>query len=84
MDNMKYKILANLKGNSSMKLLYGYILDNGIDEITVSYRKLGKEIGMKKGTVGCNMRKLRDVGAIKIQSRYSDDGARLSNKYIVN
>lgn len=81
--NMKYVVLSNMKANSSMKLLYCYMLDLDKNEITASYRKIGKEIGMKRNTVGLNLRKLRDTGMIKIQSRYSEDGARLSNKFIL-
>lgn len=83
MNKMKYKVLANLKGNSSMKLLYGYLLDNTDAEIVISYRRLGKEVGMKKSTVGTNMRKLKSAGILKIQSQFSEDGARLANKYIM-
>lgn len=83
-EKMKYRVLANIKGNSSMKLLYGYLLDCGEAEINISHRQLGKEVGMKKSTVGVNLRKLRDIGAVKIKSRYADDGARLSNKYIID
>ena len=70
-------------GNSSMKLLYGYILDTGEQEFTVSYRKLGKAVGMKRNTVGRNMRKLHNAGILRIQSRFSEDGARVSNKFIL-
>lgn len=78
---IKYKVLSNIFGNSSMKLLYGYILDTGEQEFAISYRKLGKAIGMKQNTVGRNMRKLRDAGILEIQSRFSEDGARISNKF---
>lgn len=81
---MKYKVLSKIGGNSSMKLLYGYMLDLGVKEFMSSYRKIGKEIGLTKGAVGRNMRKLRDNGVIKIESRYSEDGARLSNKFILH
>ena len=81
--NMKYMVLSNMKANSSMKLLYCYMLDLDKDEIIASYSKIGREIRMKRNTVGRNLRKLRDAGMIKIQSRYSEDGARLSNKFIL-
>lgn len=81
--NMKYKILSGIKGNSSMKLIYGYLLDTGNRELSLSYRKIGKSIGMTRNTVGRNMRKLRDIGVIKMQSRFSEDGARMSNKFIL-
>ena len=73
MKNMaKYRLCGQLDATVSGKLLYLILLDICDDEnaAVIPQRRISEAIGLSKGTVSRNLRKLRD-------------GGRAANKYIV-
>jgi len=81
----KYKICGEINTTITGKLLYLVLDDlaNRDGEITIAQRKISDALQISKGTVGRNLRRLRDSGFISIRSQFSSDGGRLANKYIV-
>ena len=51
--------------------------------VQISQNKLGKVLGLHKTTVCKNLWQLEKSGYIYIRSRYTEDGGRLSNAYVV-
>ena len=81
----KFKPCGEVKTTVSGKLLY-LVLDelaNKNGEITISQRKISEALHISKGTVGKNLRRLRDGGYIDVYPQYHNDGGRAANKYIV-
>jgi DNA-binding MarR family transcriptional regulator len=82
-DLNRYRLLAGAALPSSAKILYSYLLDlaggrNGT--VWLSSRRLAAEVGLSISTVRRNLHRLEQCGFISLISRYSADGARLTNK----
>ncbi len=85
MNNLvRYKLCAGLKVPPAAKLLYCYILDISKDNysLTISVKNLSKGLGISRSAVSRNLHRLARMSMIGIVPRYTDDGGRLSNKYI--
>lgn len=81
----KYMLCGRLRMTSTAKLLYCYLTDT-IDrkrELAMSSKKIAAAIGISRTAVSRNMHLLRKNRLIEIVPRYTDDGGRLSNKYIL-
>jgi hypothetical protein len=86
MNNMaKYQHLRTLDTTVSGRLLYLILMDitdtNGA--VIIPQRRISEAIGLTKGTVSRNLRKLRDSGYIGVIPQYHSDGGRAANKYII-
>ena len=86
MNNMaKYQHLRTLDTTVSGRLLYLVLMDitdnNGA--VVIPQRRISDAIGLAKGTVSRNLRRLRDDGYISVVPQYHDDGGRAANKYII-
>lgn len=82
----KYRLAGELETTVSGKLLYLLLLDivDGNGKITISQRRISETLGISKGTVSRNFRKLRNRGYIDVIPQFhDDDGGRAANKYIV-
>lgn len=53
------------------------------DAIIVPQRRIAEAIGMSKGTVSRNLRRLERAGIIEIRAIYNIYGGRMPNKYIL-
>jgi predicted transcriptional regulator len=85
MNNLtRYKLCAGLKVPPAAKLLYCYILDISNDNysLVISIKNLSKGVGLSRSAVSRNLHRLKRIGMIGIVPQYTDDGGRLSNKYI--
>jgi DNA-binding MarR family transcriptional regulator len=85
MNNLtRYKLCAGLHVPPVAKLLYCYLLDISDNHysVVVSVKNLARGLGLSRSAVSRNLHRLRQMDMIGIVSRYSDDGGRLSNKYI--
>lgn len=81
----KYQLAGELETTVSGKLLYLLLLDT-VDEdgkIIIPQKRIGKALGISKGTVSRNLRRLHRRGFIDIVPRFHDDGGRAASKYIV-
>jgi DNA-binding MarR family transcriptional regulator len=81
----KFKLVGELDATISGKLIFLLLLDV-IDEnnkITISQRKVSEALGIHKGTVSKNLRKLYNDGYIEIIPTYNECGGRMPNEYIV-
>jgi DNA-binding Lrp family transcriptional regulator len=86
MNNLtKHRLAGELETTVSGKLLYLILLDitNAYNAVTVPQRRISEALGLSKGTVSRNLRKLRDGGYISVIATYHSDGGRAANKYIV-
>jgi DNA-binding MarR family transcriptional regulator len=86
MNNMtKYRLAGELETTASGKLLYLILLDiaDADNAVTVPQRRINEAIGLSKGTVSRNLRKLEGSGYISITPTYHSDGGRAANKYIL-
>jgi DNA-binding MarR family transcriptional regulator len=86
MNNMaKYQHLRTLDTTVSGRLLYLILIDitytNGA--VVIPQRRISDAIGLSKGTVSRNLRRLRDDGYISVVPQHHDDGGRAANKYII-
>ena len=86
MNNMtKFQHLRTLDTTISGRLLYLILMDitdtNGA--VVIPQRRISDAIGLAKGTVSRNLRKLREDGYIDVIPQYHDDGGRAANKYIL-
>jgi DNA-binding MarR family transcriptional regulator len=81
----KYSLAGELETTVSGKLLYLFLLDtvdaNG--KISISQRRVSESLGLSRGTVSRNLRRLYKRGYIDIQPQFHEDGGRAANKYIV-
>ena len=84
MNNLaRYKLCSGLKASSAAKLLYCYLTDISENHsVVVSVKILSKGTGLSRSAVRHNLHRLKRIGMIDIVPRYTDDGGRLSNKYI--
>lgn len=86
MNNMaKYRLAGGLNTTVSGKLLYLVLLDiiDTDNRTVVSQRRISEALGISKGTVSRNLRRLRDSGYIDALPQYHSDGGRAANKYIL-
>jgi DNA-binding MarR family transcriptional regulator len=84
MNNMaKYQHLRTLDTTVSGRLLYLILMDitdtNGA--VIIPQRRISDAIGLAKGTVSRNLRRLCDDGYISIIPQYHSDGGRAANQY---
>ncbi|WP_273327800.1 helix-turn-helix domain-containing protein [Vallitalea guaymasensis] len=81
----EFKVAGKIKTTVSAKLIY-MLLNKLADKegsVQISQKKLSKILGLHKTTVRKNLWRLEKSGYIYIRSRYTDDGGRLANEYIV-
>ena len=81
----EYRFAGKLEATVSGKLLYLLLLDlMDVDgAIIIPQRHIGNMLGISRGTVSRNLRKLCKRGYIDIVPRFHDDGGRASNKYVM-
>jgi len=81
----KYRLAGELETTVSGKLLYLLLLDivDGDGKITIPQRRISEALGISKGTVSRNLRRLYSRGCIDIVPQYHDDGGRAANTIIV-
>ncbi len=81
----KYRLSRELDTTATGKLLYLFLLDavdaNG--KITISHRRIGETLGIKRGTVSRNLRMLHERGYIDVVPQFHEDGGRAANKYFL-
>lgn len=82
-DLTRYRLLAGEVLPPAAKLLYSYLLDlaggrNGT--VWLSSRRLAEEVGLSSSAVRRNLHRLEQCGLIRLSSRYSAEGVRLTNK----
>lgn len=85
-DLAKYRLCSQLPVPPGAKLLYCYLIElsGGIRHRTVlSIRKLAKDTGLSRSSTSRNLHRLEKLNVIGIVPRYSEDGGRLSNQYIL-
>ena len=81
----KYRLAGGLETSISGKLLYLVLLDL-IDEdnkIVIPQKKISEALGISRGTVSRNFRRLGRHGYIDIIPTFNNCGGRMPNKYIV-
>jgi DNA-binding Lrp family transcriptional regulator len=86
MNNMaKYRLAGRLNTTVSGKLLYLVLLDitETDNKVIVPQRRISEALGISRGTVSRNLRRLRDSGYIDVLSQYNDYGGRAPNKYVI-
>jgi predicted transcriptional regulator len=82
-DLTRYRLLVGIALPSSAKLLYSFLLDvagGGNGTVWLSSRRLAIEMGLSTSAVRRNLRRLEQCGLIRLTSRYSTEGARMTNK----
>lgn len=81
----KFKLVGELESSISCKLLYLLLLDV-IDEdnkITIPQKRISAALGISKGTVSRNLRRLSKRGYIDVIPQFNEYGGQMPNKYIV-
>jgi len=85
MNMTKYQHLRTLKTSVSGRLLYFVLM--GITDangaVVIPQRRISGALGISKGTVSRNFRKLHHDGYIDIIPQYHEDGGRAANKYVI-
>ncbi len=81
----EFKVAGKINTTISGKMLYMLLceLADGNGAINISHRKISKILGIHKSTVSKNLRRLEQSGDIYIRGRFTKDGGRLANEYIV-
>ena len=81
----KYKLCGEVTTSISGKLLYLILMDitDENNAVSIPQHRISKVLGISKGTVSRNLRKLRDGGYINVIPQYHSDGGRAANKYIL-
>ena len=81
----KYRLAGELETTVSGKFLYLMLLDvvDAEGKITIPQRRISEALGISRGTVSRNFRKLYTRGYIEIIPRFHDDGGRAANQYYV-
>lgn len=85
-DLTRYKLCAGLRVPASAKLLYCYLLDiagGRHNSVVISIKNLAKSVGLSRSATSRNLNRLRQLDMIGIVHRYSEDGGRLSNQYLM-
>ena len=81
----KFKLVGELEASISGKLLYLVLLDI-IDEdnkIVIPQKRISEALGISKGTVSRNLRRLNRRGYIDIIPTFNECGGQMPNKYVV-
>ena len=81
----KYRLAGELETTISGKLLYLMLLDivDAEGQIIIPQRRVSEALGISRGTVSRNFRKLCTSGYIDIIPQFHEDGGRAANKVIV-
>jgi DNA-binding MarR family transcriptional regulator len=81
----EFKVAGEIKTTVSAKMIYMLLSEITDREgvVQISQKRLSKILGLHKTTVGKNLWRLEKSGYIYIRSRYTEDGGRLANEYIV-
>jgi predicted transcriptional regulator len=81
----EFKVAGKIKTTVSAKILYMLLSEIADEEgiVQISQKKLSKILGLHKTTIQKNLWRLERSGYIYIRSRYTEDGGRLANEYIV-
>jgi len=86
MSNLsKFRPVGELETTVSGKLLYLVLLDV-IDEdgkVVIPQKRISEALGIGKGTVSRNMRRLERIGAVRIIPTFNEYGGQMPNKFIV-
>jgi DNA-binding MarR family transcriptional regulator len=79
----KYKLCGNLDVAVTAKMLYLILLEitDEDNKVIIPQRRVSETLGISKGTVSRNLRKLRDRGYIEISPQFHSDGGRAANQY---
>lgn len=83
-DLTRYRLCAGLHAPAAAKLLYCYLLDRSDGgSVIISVRNLAKGVGLSHSATGRNLHRLERQAMLEIRPRYSEDGGRLANKYVL-
>lgn len=84
-DLTRYRLCAGIPAPPAAKLLYCYLLDISDDKsgVVKSVKHIAKGVGLSRSATGRNLHRLKRLGLIKISPRYTEDGGRLANQYIL-
>lgn len=81
----EFKVAGEIKTTVSAKMIY-MLLSKLADRegvVQISQKRLSKILGLHKTTICKNLWRLEKSGYIYIRNRYTEDGGRLANEYIV-
>ena len=81
----KFKLVGELETSISGKLLYLVLLDV-IDEdnkIVIPQKRISEALGISRGTVSRNLRRLGRRGYIDVIPQFNEYGGQMPNKYVV-
>lgn len=81
----RYRLAGELETTVSGKLLYLLLLDivDAEGRIIIPQRRISEALGISRGTVSRNLRRLYRRGYIDIVPQYNEYGGRMPNKVIV-
>jgi len=81
----KFKLVGELETSISGKLLYLILLDviDQENEIVIPQKRISEALGISKGTVSHNLRRLSNRGYIDIIPTFNECGGRMPNKIII-
>jgi DNA-binding MarR family transcriptional regulator len=85
-DLIRYRLCAELSVPPAAKLLYCYLLDisgGRHHSAVLSVKKLAKDMGFSRSAASRNLHRLEKLNMIGIVPRYTEDGGRLSNQYVL-
>jgi predicted transcriptional regulator len=86
MSNLaNYRVCSGEPLTPAAKLLYIYLTDilENRSSVAISVKKLASGVGISRSAVRRSLHRLERLGMIGIVPRYTGDGGRLSNKYIL-
>lgn len=85
-DILKHKLCGSLTKSNASKYLLSMLIDLADEKgaLIMSAKELGKITGYSPNTILRNMYLLEQTKAIKVVHRYTEDGGRASNKYVLN
>jgi len=81
----KFKLVGELDTTISAKLLYLVLLDV-VDEdnkIMIPQKRISEALGISKGTVSRNLRRLDRRGYISVIPQFNEYGGQMPNKYVI-
>lgn len=83
---LKHKICGQINAAMSCKYLLSMLIDLCDDkgEFVMSAKAMHRMIGLSPAAILKNMNRLKTMGYIKVIHRFTEDGGRASNKYILN
>ena len=81
----RYRLAGELETTVSGKLVYLLLLDivDAEGRIIIPQRRISEALGISRGTVSRNLRRLYRRGYIDIVPQYNEYGGRMPNKVIV-